>query len=101
MNFMYGPKAAPAALLLISSILSMKNISGHTINNVTNNRAFPRKTFICVCTNSTNNKFKQDNQSKKDNFMNNYKSQKNKEERFSREVSQMQNDIANVLRKFS
>ena len=33
--------------------------------------------------------------------MNNYKSQKNKEERFSREVSQMQNDIANVLRKFS
>ena len=33
--------------------------------------------------------------------MNNYKSQKNKEERFLREVSQMQNDIANVLRKFS
>ena len=62
--------------------------------------AKPGKYLKLALTNSTNNKIKQDNQNISK-CMNNFKSQTNKEERFSREVSQMQTDIASVLRKFS
>ena len=55
-------------------------------------------------TNSTNNKIYQEDLKHKEEtekFMKNSMNQKNKEERFSREMQQLQSDIENVLRKFS
>merc|ERR1712002_1195643 len=62
-------------------------------NKKQNSGAKPGKYLKLALTNSTNNKIKQDNLS--------FTNQTKKEERFSREVSQMQSDISNVLRKFS
>ena len=64
----------------------------------------PGKYLKMALTNSTNNKIKNENLKKRQetakfNAINSH--QKSKEDRFSREMQQLQSDIENVLRKFS
>ena len=64
----------------------------------------PGKYLKMALTNSTNNKIKNENLKKRQetakfNAINSH--QKRKEDRFSREMQQLQSDIENVLRKFS